>query len=112
MTTTLFLEAQGRGKMGAKGFSIRLWPTLRLKHAGPMMCDRQPRRQPGVSCSRMVMRSPAFHDCVPAMQDTNSLPPQITTGMKAAAFAHGQVLPTSTFTPAANPMTKMASITP
>jgi hypothetical protein len=29
-------------------------PTLRLRHAGPMMSDCQPRRDPGVACSRLV----------------------------------------------------------
>src|SRR5215471_12138362 len=33
-----------------------LRPTTRLRHAGPRMFDCQPRRAPGVACSRFVRR--------------------------------------------------------
>ena len=33
---------------------VHICPTLRLRHAGPMMAGCQPRRDPGVACSRFV----------------------------------------------------------
>ena len=40
----------------AKIFMSASHLTLRLRHAGPMMFDCQPRRDPGVACSRFVRR--------------------------------------------------------
>ncbi len=51
-------EATGQQRSSSPDYgSCSFGPTSRLRHAGPMMFDCEPRRDPGVACSRFVGRS-------------------------------------------------------